>query len=151
MIVPQQSGSYQEDIYLPTASAQPSLTAQVPSHGACSLCPQRDPSPSPRFPPHFFNQTERLVAEDGRRPFSLLEEKAPRWAAEHRLEKKTWLTDCSDIFECPPPKAENELLQTFYWLQDETQRLWKLVTQDKVQAEQLELEIRHLWMSSQRL
>ena len=39
----------------------------------------------------------------------------------------------------------------FYWLQDKTQRLWKLVMQDKVQVEQLELEIRNLWMSSQRL
>ena len=59
--------------------------------------------------PHLFNQTESLVAEDGRRPFSLLEEKAPRWAAEHRQEeKKTWLSDGFDIFECPPPKTENE-------------------------------------------
>ena len=39
----------------------------------------------------------------------------------------------------------------FYWLQDKTQRLWELVMQDKVQVEQLELEIRNLWMSSQRL
>ncbi|KAM7228153.1 hypothetical protein CapIbe_020607 [Capra ibex] len=67
----------------------------------------RDPSLSPEPPPHLFNQTERLVAEDGQRPFSLLEEKASR--------------------------------------------LRKLVTQDKVQAKQLELEIRNLWMSSQRL
>lgn len=60
--------------------------------------------------PQLFNQTEKLVAEDGRRPFSLLEEKSPRWAAEHRLEeKKTWLTNGFDIFECPPPKTENEV------------------------------------------
>lgn len=60
--------------------------------------------------PHLLDQTEALVAEDGRRPFSLLEEKAPRWTAEHRLEeKKTWLTNGFDIFECPPPKTENEV------------------------------------------
>ncbi|KAB0383542.1 hypothetical protein FD755_005459, partial [Muntiacus reevesi] len=125
MIVPQQSGSYQEDIYLPTASAQLSLTAQkplsVPTVPTSSLQPDR-----------------KAGCRGWRRPFSLLEEKAPRWAAEHRLEKKTWLTDSPDNFECRPPKAENELL-------------WKLVTQDKVQAKQVELEIRHLWMSSQRL
>lgn len=60
--------------------------------------------------PHLLDQTEVLVAEDGRRPFSRLEEKAPRWTAEHRLEeKKTWLTNGFDIFECPPPKTENEV------------------------------------------
>ena len=46
----------------------------------------------------------------------MLEEKAPRWVAEHTLEKKTWLTDGFDIFECPPPETENGLLQIFYWL-----------------------------------
>lgn len=60
--------------------------------------------------PHLLDQTEMLAAEDRRRPFSLLEEKAPRWTAEHRLEeKKTWLTNGFDIFECPPPKTENEV------------------------------------------
>lgn len=60
--------------------------------------------------PRLFNQTERLVAEDGQRPFSLLEERSPKWATEHRLEeKKSWLTNGFDIFECPPPKTENEV------------------------------------------
>ena len=67
--------------------------------------------------PHLFNQTERLVAEDGRRPFSLLEEKAPRWSAEYRQEeKKTWLSDGFDIFECPPPKTENEVRMWQGWV-----------------------------------
>lgn len=40
----------------------------------------------------------------------MLEEKTPRWAAEHRLEeKKSWLTNGFDVFECPPPKTENEV------------------------------------------
>jgi coronin-2 len=38
------------------------------------------------------------------------EGKAPWWATEHRLEeKKSWLTNGFDIFECPPPKTENEV------------------------------------------
>ncbi|XP_059745241.1 coronin-2A isoform X3 [Bos taurus] len=171
MIVPRRSESYQEDIYPPTASAQPSLTAQEwlsgmnkepvlmsLRPGAEPLSPQPLPSertlsmPTAPTSPHLFNQTESLVAEDGRRPFSLLEEKAPRWAAEHRQEeKKTWLSDGFDIFECPPPKTENELLQMFYRQQDEIRRLRELVTQREVQAKQLELEIRNLRMNSPRL
>nr|XP_058926995.1 coronin-2A isoform X4 [Kogia breviceps] len=97
-------------------------------------------------------RTEKLAAEDGRRPLSLLEERAPRWAAEHRLEeKKTWFTNGFDIFECPPPKTENELLQMFYRQQDEIRRLRELVTQREVQAKQLELEIKNLRMGSERL
>ncbi|KAF4025522.1 hypothetical protein G4228_017493 [Cervus hanglu yarkandensis] len=171
MIVPRRSESYQEDIYPPTASAQPSLTAQEwlsgmnkepvlmsLRPGAEPLSPQPLPSertlsvPTAPTSPHLLNQTGRLLAEDGRGPFSLPEEKAPRWAAEHRLEeKKTWLTDGFDIFECPPPKTENELLQMFYRQQDEIRRLRELVTQREVQAKQLELEIRNLRMSSPRL
>lgn len=60
--------------------------------------------------PRLLNQTEKLAAEGGWRSSSLLEEKTPRWAAEHRLEeKKSWLTNGFDVFECPPPKTENEV------------------------------------------
>ncbi|XP_011385551.2 coronin-2A-like [Pteropus vampyrus] len=169
MIVPRRSESYQEDIYPPTAGAQPSLTAREWLNGMnkepvlVSLRPGSELlSPRPLPPerpllkpvvpasPQLFNQTEKLVAKDGRRPFSLLEEKAPRWAAEHKLEeKKTWLTNGFDIFECPPPKTENELLQMFYRQQEEIRRLRELVTQREVQAKQLELEIKNLKMSSE--
>ncbi|KAK1334295.1 hypothetical protein QTO34_005298 [Cnephaeus nilssonii] len=244
MIVPRRSESYQEDIYPPTAGAQPSLTARewlsgidkVSSPLSVSLppllpsvlggirermdgravwwdCPAEPAEPGssracavllrqarlpqmvtcagPRFAlwvpwacpgvpsarlraaepsasaperplsnslapasPHLLDQTEMLAAEDRRRPFSLLEEKAPRWTAEHRLEeKKTWLTNGFDIFECPPPKTENEvgmrLLQMFYRQQEEIRRLRELVTQREVQAKQLELEIKNLRMSSE--
>ncbi|XP_060010756.1 coronin-2A isoform X2 [Lagenorhynchus albirostris] len=171
MIVPRRSESYQEDIYPPTAGAQPSLTAQEwlsgmnkgpvlmslrPGSELLSpqpLPPERPPSkPRPHTSPRLFNQTEKLAAEDGRRPLSLLEERAPRWVAEHRLEeKKTWFTNGFDIFECPPPKTENELLQMFYRQQDEIRRLRELVTQREVQAKQLELEIKNLRMGSERL
>lgn len=49
-------------------------------------------------------------AEDGdQAPFSLLEEKVTKWTTEHQLEEKSWLTNGFDIFECPPPKTENEV------------------------------------------
>ncbi|KAB1280012.1 Coronin-2A [Camelus dromedarius] len=170
MIVPRRSESYQEDIYPPTAGAQPSLTAQEWLSGmnkgpvlvslrpgsellSTRPLPPERPLSNPMAPtsPLLFNQREKLGAEDGRSPFSLLEEKAPRWAAEHRLEeKKTWLTNGFDIFECPPPKTENELLQMFYRQQDEIRRLRELVTQREVQAKQLELEIKNLRMGSER-
>ncbi|KAM5258527.1 coronin-2A isoform 2-T3 [Hipposideros larvatus] len=171
MIVPRRSESYQEDIYPPTAGAQPSLTAREWLSGMnkgpilVSLRPGSEllsPLPLPRerplsssmvpASPQLFNQTEKLVAEDGRRPSSLLEIKAPRWAAENRLEeKKAWLTNGFDIFECPPPKTENELLQMFYRQQEEIRRLRELLTQREVQAKQLELEIKNLSMTSEWL
>lgn len=53
---------------------------------------------------------DNLAPEGGQRPSSLLEEKPPHRATEHRLEeKKAWLTNGFDVFECPPPKTENEV------------------------------------------
>ena len=106
----------------PSASLpEPVLMSLRP--GAEPLSPQPLPSertlsmPTAPTSPHLFNQTESLVAEDGRRPFSLLEETAPRWAADHRQEeKKTWLSDGFDIFECPPPKTENEVRTWRGWV-----------------------------------
>lgn len=171
MIVPRRSESYQEDIYPPTAGAQPSLTAQEWLSGMnqdpilVSLRPGSEllrPHPLPAERPVFhsmapasprlLNQTEKLAAEGGWRSSSLLEEKTPRWAAEHRLEeKKSWLTNGFDVFECPPPKTENELLQMFYRQQEEIRRLRELLTQREVQAKQLELEIKNLRMGSEQL
>ncbi|XP_008571255.1 PREDICTED: coronin-2A, partial [Galeopterus variegatus] len=169
MIVPRRSESYQEDIYPPTAGAQPSMMAQEWLSGMnrgpvlVSLRPGSEllsplPLPSERpisnsvalASPQLLDQTEKLTAEDGQRPFSRLE-KAPRWAAEHKLEeKKSWFTNGFDIFECPPPKTENELLQMFYRQQEEIRRLRELLTQREVQAKQLELEIKNLRMGSEQ-
>lgn len=160
-----QSESYQEDIYPPTAGAWPSLTAQEWLRGMnkepvmvslrpCSellspelLLPERPPSVSTAPS----NQTEKAVVEDGRRSFSLPEEKAPRQAAaERRPEEKTArLTNGFDM-ECPPPKTENELLQMFYRQQEEIRRLRELLTQREVQAKQLELEVKNSRMGSER-
>ena len=90
--------------------AEPPSPQPLPSERALSV-------PTAPTSPHLLNQTGRLLAEDGRGPFSLPEETAPRWAAEHRLgEKKSWLTDGFDIFECPPPKTENEVRTRWAWL-----------------------------------
>ncbi|KAK2120036.1 Coronin-2A [Saguinus oedipus] len=101
--------------------------------------------------PRLLNQAENLAAKDGWRPSSL-PEKTPRWAGEHRLEeKRSWLTNGFDVFECPPPKTENELLQMYYRQQEEIRRLRELLTQREVQAKQLELEIKNLRMASEQL
>lgn len=74
--------------------------------GSEQLCPQQL---LPERPPSV-NQREDLAVRDGQRPFSVQEETVPRCAAEHRLEeKKTRLANGFDIFECPPPKTENEV------------------------------------------
>lgn len=165
MIVPRRSESYQEDIYPPTAAAQPSLTAHEWLSGMnrgpimMSLRPGSELLDPQALPP------ERLLsnsvvqvspqplepvkqpAEDGdQAPFSLLEEKVTKWTTEHQLEEKSWLTNGFDIFECPPPKTENELLQMFYRQQEEIRRLRELLIQREVQTKQLELEIKNLRM-----
>uniref|UniRef100_F7G9Q6 Coronin n=1 Tax=Callithrix jacchus TaxID=9483 RepID=F7G9Q6_CALJA len=170
MIVPRRSESYQEDIYPPTAGAQPSLMAQEWLSGMnrepilVSLRPGSEllsPRPLPEERPVFnsvapaspllLNQAEKLAAEDGWRPSSL-PEKTPRWSGEHRPEeKRSWLTNGFDVFECPPPKTENELLQMYYRQQEEIRRLRELLTQREVQAKQLELEIKNLRMASEQL
>ncbi|XP_037350026.1 coronin-2A [Talpa occidentalis] len=170
MIVPRRSESYQEDIYPPTAGAQPSMTAKEWLGGMnkgpvlVSLRPGSEMLSSQPLPPEkpvsnpptptsswLPDQKEKMVPEDGRRPSFSLPERTSRWMPEHRLEeKKTWLTNGFDIFECPPPKTENELLQMFYRQQEEIRRLRELVTQREVQAKQLELEIKNLRMSSGR-
>lgn len=92
----------------------PVLVSLRPGSGLLSpwpLTPERPLSNSmASVSPQLFDQTQKLAVEDGQRPFSLLSEKVPRWAAEHRLEeKKSWVTNGFDIFECPPPKTENEV------------------------------------------
>lgn len=103
MIIPQQSESYQEDIYSPMARAQPFLRASEWLSGMnkrlvlVSLRPGSELlSPWPLPPERLIynsmvpalTQTEKLVAEDSWRPFSLLEEKA--------------LKDSSSIWCCFP-------------------------------------------------
>ncbi|XP_042127084.1 coronin-2A isoform X1 [Peromyscus maniculatus bairdii] len=164
MIVPRRSESYQEDIYPPTAAAQPSLTAREWLSGMngepimMSLRPGSElldaqPLPPERLlsksvvqaSPRPLEPVAQLATEDGQTPCSRPEEKAPKWATEQKLEK-SWLTNGFDVFECPPPKTENELLQMFYRQQEEIRRLRELLMQREVQTKQLELEIKNLRM-----
>ncbi|CAH6790366.1 Coro2a [Phodopus roborovskii] len=166
MIVPRRSESYQEDIYPPTAAAQPSLTAREWLSGMnrepvmMSLRPGSELLDSqPLLPekplsnfmvqvsPQPLEPKAKLATNDGHTLCSMLEEKSPKWATEHRLEEKPWLTNGFDVFECPPPKTENELLQMFYRQQEEIRRLRELLIQREVQTKQLELEIKNLRMS----
>lgn len=169
MIVPRRSESYQEDIYPPTAGARPSMTAGEWLSGMnkgpvlVSLRPGSEmlpPSPKtlppekplsePTPPTPSWHQKEKVVSEDLQRPSSL-PEKTPRWTPEHRQEEKeTSLTNGLDIFEYPPPKTENELLQMFYRQQEEIRRLREMLVQREVQAKQLELQIKNLQMGSSR-
>lgn len=49
-------------------------------------------------------------AEDGdQASFPLLEEKVSKWTTERQLAEKSCLTNGFDVFECPPPKTENEV------------------------------------------
>lgn len=59
--------------------------------------------------PGLLEPMAQLATNDDRTPRSLLDEKTPKWAREQRLEEKSWLTNGTDIFECPPPKTENEV------------------------------------------
>lgn len=75
----------------------------VPSLWTRSLCLRTLSVPTAPHLASSLQQTERLVAEEmTEAPSPCLEEKSPRWAAEYRQEeKKTWLSDGFDIFECP--------------------------------------------------
>ncbi|XP_008921566.2 coronin-2A [Manacus vitellinus] len=163
MIVPRRSESYQEDIYPLTAAAQPALTAQQwlngvnkgpllvslrPGSGAVNSVPQcLEPEPLMKTTDLSQQQGwgERMPLEDKQKPREIedgrkqlkVEEKSPK-------NEQTCFSNCFDIFECPPPKTENELLQVFYRQQEEIRRLRELIIQRDVQIKQLELEIRNL-------
>ncbi|NWU87177.1 COR2A protein, partial [Onychorhynchus coronatus] len=163
MIVPRRSESYQEDIYPLTAAAQPALTAQEwlngvnkephlvslrPGSGAVNSIPQSlEPEPLRKTtdPSQEQGWGGRMLLEDKQKPREIedgrkqlkVEEKSPK-------NEQTCLSNCFDVFECPPPKTENELLQMFYRQQEEIRRLRELIIQRDVQIKQLELEIRNL-------
>ncbi|NXH41730.1 COR2A protein, partial [Dicaeum eximium] len=166
MIVPRRSESFQEDIYPLTAAAQPALTAQEWLVGInkepclVSLKPGSEAMSSlPQPPePESLMETTDLSRQQGVRGKVLLveeqeeprdmEDRRKRLKVEERLPEDEQMC-CSngfDIFEGPPPRTENELLQMYYRQQEEIRRLRELVIQRDVQIKQLELEIRNLCM-----
>lgn len=86
-----------------------------------------------------------MPLEDMQKP-SEIEDSRKQLKVEDKLPKneQMCLSNGFDIFECPPPKTENELLQMFYRQQEEIRRLRELVNQRDVQIKQLELELRNL-------
>ncbi|XP_020851264.1 coronin-2A isoform X3 [Phascolarctos cinereus] len=169
MIVPRRSESYQEDIYPLTAGVQPALTAQEWLSGMnkgpllVSLRPGSELINSQqKFPERtlssfvplesnrYQDRIERKTAfEDAKKPYRFLDERESRRGMDQVQEdRKAWLSNGFDPFECPPPKTENELLHMFYRQQEEIRRLRELVNQREVQVKQLELEIKNIHMSS---
>ncbi|NWS74428.1 COR2A protein, partial [Crotophaga sulcirostris] len=159
MIVPRRSGSYQEDIYPLTTGAQPALTALEWLEGAnkgpvlVSLRPGTEGmNCSTHFlePEPLMNTTdlsqhegwgERMSAEDMAKPSgSELE------VEEKMLEnEQVHLSSGSEVFECPPPETESELLQMFYQQRDEIDRLRKIINQRDIQIKQLELQLKNVY------
>ncbi|XP_053227628.1 coronin-2A isoform X1 [Podarcis raffonei] len=165
MIVPRRSESYQEDIYPMTAGAQPAMTAQEWLSGSnkgpvlMSLRPgsvilnSLPPLPAKEAVLEATEpaQLRTRVADIIEKP-SRVQERWGYWKAEERgpEDRKIGLSNGFDVFECPPPKTENELLQMFYRQQEEIRRLRELTIQRDVQIKQLELEIKNLRMDSGR-
>ncbi|CAI9624407.1 unnamed protein product [Staurois parvus] len=163
MIVPRRSESFQEDIYPLTAGTQPALTAHEWLSGInrgpilISLKPgvktsQTDvPSEEPRLPA---KEPKKIYEEKA--PTKTLweieykteiirEDRAKKRGTERRLESRnSFIANGLDLFECPPPKTENELLQMFYKQQEEIRRLREQLTQRDIQIRQLELEIKNV-------
>uniref|UniRef100_A0A8C2STC1 Coronin n=1 Tax=Coturnix japonica TaxID=93934 RepID=A0A8C2STC1_COTJA len=167
MIVPRRSESYQEDIYPLTTGSQPAMTAQEwlngvnkgpllvslrPGSGPVNSLPQL-PESEPRVKSPDLNKSQR-----GRMPPEEMEKKSEikdsrnQLKEEERLPKNEHmrLSNGFDVFECPPPKTENELLQMFYRQQEEIRRLRVLLNHRDVKIKQLELELRNLNMDTGR-
>ncbi|NXD16601.1 COR2A protein, partial [Nothocercus nigrocapillus] len=163
MIVPRRSESYQEDIYPLTTGAQPALTAQEwlhgvnkgpllvslrPGSGAVNSLPQfLEPEPflKTAAPSHSQDWGERIPLEKRQRQSEVQDSRNQLNVEETWLKKEQMrLSNGFDIFECPPPKTENELLQMFYRQQEEIRRLRELVNQRDIQIKQLDLELKNI-------
>ncbi|NXH28992.1 COR2A protein, partial [Myiagra hebetior] len=167
MIVPRRSESYQEDIYPLTAAAQPALTAQQwlnginkgpllvslkPGSGAVSSLPQfLDPEPWAKVTDlsQQEEEGERISLED-KQKLREIRDSRKRLKSEEDLPRneQMYLFSGFDVFECPPPKTENELLQMYFQQQEEIRRLRVLLNQRDVQIKQLKLELRNIRMDT---
>ncbi|NWR91520.1 COR2A protein, partial [Furnarius figulus] len=167
MIVPRRVRSYQEDIYPLTAAAQPAMTAVQWLRGDNKgplLVSLRPGSDAVNSLPQLL-EPESCVNATGLRQQQVWEERMPvegkenpgeikdgrnQLKVEEELPKteEMCFSNGFDIFECPPPKNENELLQMFYRQQDEIRRLRELVNQRDVEIKQLHLELRNLFMDT---
>ncbi|KFP24544.1 Coronin-2A [Colius striatus] len=163
MIVPRRSESFQEDIYPLTTGPQPALTAQEwlngvnkgpllvslrPSSGVVNSLPQ-SVEPEPAMKTTDLRQHEgwrgRMSLEDMQKPNEIKDRRKPLKVEEKLPEKEQMcLSNGFDVFECPPPKTENELLQMFYRQQEEIRRLREIIIQRDVQIKHMGLKLRNL-------
>ncbi|KAM5194361.1 coronin-2A [Mantella aurantiaca] len=163
MIVPRRSESYQEDIYPMTAGTQPALTAHEWLSGinrgpilislkpGVKLSQTAEPIEEPRLPAKEPKKTyeekapTKTLWEIEYKTEIIREDRAFKRSTERRLESRnSFISNGLDLFECPPPKTENELLQMFYKQQEEIRRLREQLSQRDIQIRQLELEIKNV-------
>ncbi|NWY91459.1 COR2A protein, partial [Loxia curvirostra] len=163
MIVPRRSESYQADIYPLTAAAQPALTAADWLAGIdkepllVSLRPRSEAVMSPPQLPDqepLTEDTDQSQQQESQGRLSVEDKQKPREIEHSRKRLKVYeslpenqqmcLSNGFDMFECPPPKTESELLQMYYRQQEEIRRLRELVIQKDIQIKQLSLELRNL-------
>ncbi|XP_039589130.1 coronin-2A [Passer montanus] len=163
MIVPRRSESYQADIYPMTAAAQPALTAEEwltginkgpllvslrPNSEGVKSLPQYLEPESPLGATDLSQQQEaqgRMSRKDKEMPREI-ESRRKRQKVDESLPENEQISlfNGFDIFECPPPKTESELLQMYYRQQEEIRRLRELVIQRDVQIKQMTLQLRNL-------
>ncbi|XP_044295621.1 coronin-2A [Varanus komodoensis] len=165
MIVPRRSESYQEDIYPMTAGVQPSLTAQEWISGANkgpilmslrpgsvildSLPPSPEKTALEATEPSKYQYQNRM-ADTVEKTSRIPEKWGHRQEERGQEDRRIGLSNGFDVFECPPPKTENELLQMFYRQQEEIRKLREMLIQREVQIKQLDLEIKNLRQDSSR-
>ncbi|XP_010724481.1 coronin-2A [Meleagris gallopavo] len=167
MIVPRWSESYQEDIYPLTTGGQPAMTAQEWLNGfnkgplLVSLRPGSGPvnsllqlpesEPPVKRPDPNKSQGGRMPPEEMQTK-SEIKDSRNQLKVEERLPNNKHMCPSNgfDVFECPPPKTGNELLQMFYQQQEEIRRLRELLNQRDVRIKQLELELRNIYMDTGR-
>ncbi|XP_040273231.1 coronin-2A [Bufo bufo] len=156
MIVPRKSESYQEDIYPMTAGTQPALTAHEWLSGI-----NRGPLLI-SLKPGSYEEEDKLLAKEPKKMFEEKLSTKTLWEIEYKTEiireergkrritaksqdtRNSLISNGFDLFECPPPKNENELLKMFYKQQEEIRRLRDQLSQRDIQILQLELEIKNV-------
>ncbi|NXS84758.1 COR2A protein, partial [Erpornis zantholeuca] len=159
MIVPRRSESYQEDIYPLTAAAQPALTAQQWLNGInkdpllVSLKPGSegllDPEPSTKATDMSQQDRGKGRMEDEEESRAI-ESDRKRLKTEEKLpnDGQACVSNGFDMFECPPPKAEHEVLRLYFRQQEEICRLRGLLQERDEQIKQLVMELRNVCMDT---
>ncbi|NXD93894.1 COR2A protein, partial [Chaetorhynchus papuensis] len=163
MIVPRRSETYQADIYPLTAAAVPALTAQQwlsgidkgplllslkPGSGAVNSAPQFLDSEPLKVTDLIQEEEGRMSLEDKQKPREFRDRKRLKWEEELPEDEPVCFSNSFDVFECPPPKTENELLQMYFRQQEEIRRLRALLNQRDVQIKQLKLALRNVSMDT---